>query len=69
MNLNKERGQPKIMTDKSDAFLCVRLTGHIKLQLHLPQQKLILLHDDLFTSCKMCSVDKQYNNDTSPFTK
>jgi hypothetical protein len=29
------------MTDKSDAFLCARLTDHTKLQLHLLQQKLI----------------------------
>jgi len=28
------------MTDKSGAFLCVRLTDHTKLQLHLLQQKL-----------------------------
>ena len=40
MKVRKEWGQPKIMNDKSDAFLCVRLTDHTKLQLHLLQQKL-----------------------------
>jgi len=40
MKLRKDWGQPKIMTDKSGAFLCVRLTDHTKLQLHLLQQKL-----------------------------
>ena len=29
------------MTDQSDAFLCVRLTDHTKLQLHSLRQKLI----------------------------
>ena len=40
MKLRKDWGQPKIMTDKTGAFLCVRLTDHTKLQLHLLQQKL-----------------------------